>query len=538
MDSYINYVRALLAQGRTAESVRGDLLTRGLNYQTVDWLMQASTQSQPSPQNQAVVSTAPPTGAQVAVSPPIVPKQDSGQSWLQRLVQPSPATVDTDNGLPILSAYSGWIIVLLVCLLPTLIIIFDAPFSTRFGTSIKSLLTWGDIAGMIGLCLYTMSLVLATRIAWIEDLFGGLNKVYIAHAILGGSALMFILLHPVLIAIRYSALGAGTVFDFFLPTTKYVATAYGIYAVILLLILMIVTFYIHLPYRLWLWSHKCLALVYILICMHVLFEPNAITNNFLLRSYLILLLLIGLASITYRTFLPNILVRRYLYIIKAVDKKATGVLEITLTPTNRVIHFRAGQFVFIAFHATGLSPEWHPFTIVSAPKDGSFSIAVKSLGDYTETITRILPDMVGMSVLIEGAYGRFSFRNFKNTNQIWVAGGIGITPFLSMAQALGNGPYNIDLYYSVKSESELIDVETLARQQSNKPGQVFRVIPYVTEKYQRFLTADSIKATSGDLLKRDFLICGPPSLMASLKKQLIRRGVKKYKIHTEEFNIT
>ena len=209
-----------------------------------------------------------------------------------------------------------------------------------------------------------------------------------------------------------------------------------------------------------------------------------------------------------------------------------------MTPVSEAMPFKPGQFIFIAFDADGLSPEWHPFSIVSPPGDGTLSVAVKSLGAYTETVTRLVPNMVGMSLRVEGAYGRFSFRNFRNANQVWIAGGIGITPFLSMAQSLGNGPYSIDLYYSVRSEAELIDIDVLARHQSSQPGRTFRVIPFVTEKYNRHISADMIAATSGDLQGRDFLLCGPTSMMDELTRQLIAAGVKKYIIHSEDFSIS
>ncbi len=455
--------------------------------------------------------------------------------------QPSPsAVIDEGDGtlLSSMKSMKGYWIALLLCLVPSLIIAFDAPFASRFGTPIRALLTFGDIAGTAGLVLYAIDLVLAMRMSWLEDWFGGLNRVYIAHAIFGGLSLVLIMIHPILIALRYMPLGLHTVGGILAPSRQYVASDYGIFALAIMLVLLIIALYTHLPYRIWLWTHKLLGLAYVLIALHVLYEPNAITGNFIIHWYLVLVVLAGAVAYTYRTLLPNILVKHYTYIIKSVQQKATGVEEITMTPTTQAMPFKAGQFIFMAFEADGLSPEWHPFTIVSPPGNGEMSVAVKSLGAYTETITRLVPNMAGMSVRIEGAYGRFSFRNFRNANQVWIAGGIGITPFLSMAQALGNGPYNIDLYYSVRSEAELMDIDVLARQQSNKPGQVFRVIPFVTEKYNRHLSADLIAATSGDLAGRDFLLCGPTPMMNAMKQQLLQAGVKKYRIHSEEFSIT
>jgi len=555
MDAYVNYVRALAARGYTTQAIQDDLLARGMDRQTIAWLIEAMgaapgvviapganaeatplpsfTNTLPQPVAQTQAATAPVQGQAPAAAVPAqgpaaaVPAQ---ASLVQRATTQSPsAVIDGDST----GIAKGYIITAALCLVPSLLILFSLPLST--GT--RMLLAFGDIAGVIGLTLYAVNLVLSTRLSWVEDWFGGLNKVYIAHALFGSLSLMLILLHSLLLGIRYMPLGWRSVGDFFLPSLEHIPTAYGIVAASLLLVLIGITFYMHLPYRIWLWTHKLLGLAYFFIMLHVLFSPNAITGNLLTRWYLILVTLGGAAAFTYRTLLPNVLVRHYTYVIKSVQQRGMGVEEIAMVPVSEAMPYKAGQFIFISFEADGLSPEWHPFSIVSPPSDGSLTIDVKSQGPYTETITRLLPNMVGMSVRVEGAYGRFSARNLRNANQVWVAGGIGITPFLSMAQALGNGPYNVDLYYSVRSEGELIDIDVLARQQSSRPGQVFRVMPFVTQKYNRHLSADMIAATSGDLRGRDFLLCGPTAMMNDLKQQLVAAGVSKYRIHTEDFAI-
>ncbi|HEY4161227.1 MAG TPA: ferric reductase-like transmembrane domain-containing protein [Candidatus Saccharimonadales bacterium] len=557
MDAYVNYVRALAARGYTTQAIQDDLLARGMDRQTIAWLIEAmgaapgaviapganaeatplpsftNTLPQPAVQTQAA-ATAPAQGQAQAAPPaqgqaPAV-AAPAQASLVQRATTQSPSAVV--DGAPTGIA-KGYIATAALCLLPSLLILF----SLRLNTGTRMLLAFGDIAGVVGLVLYAADLVLSTRLSWLEDWFGGLNKVYVAHALFGGLSLMFILLHALLLGVRYSPLGWHSVGDFFLPSLQHVPTIYGIVALDMMLVLLIVTFYARLPYRIWLWTHKLLGLAYCFIALHVLFSPNAITGNLLMNWYLVLVTLGGAAAFVYRTLLPNVLVRHYTYVIKSVQRRGTGVEEITLVPANEAMPYKAGQFIFISFEADGLSPEWHPFSITSPPSDGSLSIDVKSQGSYTETITRLLPNMVGMSVRVEGAYGRFSSHGTHNANQVWVAGGIGITPFLSMAQALGNGPYNIDLYYSVRSEGELIDIDVLARQQSSRPGQVFRVMPFVTEKYSRHLSADMIAATSGDLKGRDFLLCGPAAMMDSLRQQLIAAGVSKYRIHSEDFSI-
>jgi predicted ferric reductase len=137
---------------------------------------------------------------------------------------------------------------------------------------------------------------------------------------------------------------------------------------------------------------------------------------------------------------------------------------------------------------------------------------------------------------VEGAYGRFSYGNFGNSQQIWVAGGIGITPFLSMARALGPDVARVDLYYSVKNESELVGLAELQAVQASGQNQVFRLFPFVADK-QGFLTAAYIDQYSGGLQGKDVLLCGPPPMMKALKKQLRDLGVPRRRVHSEEFSL-
>ncbi len=438
----------------------------------------------------------------------------------------------------VLTTKLGWPLLIVICLFPAALWFTGSPVGDRFDTPVHTLYSIGQIAGIIGLTLYSFNLLLSTRIKFFEDLFGGINKVFIAHHLIGGVALIMLLIHPLALSLRMIPSGIHEAALLFVPQLSNLPVAYGIIALYGTIILLILTFYATMPYRIWLLTHKFLGAFFFLAGLHVLLTPNALTEHHALRNYLLGFCVLGILAFVYRTLMPNIFVRRYDYTVSAVLPKAPGVIQIDFAPVKQGLNFKAGQFVFVSFQQEGLSNEWHPFTISSAPSDGSLSITVKSLGSYTRVLTSMSPGMAGMKVRIEGAYGRFSFQNFSSSRQIWIAGGIGVTPFLSMAKSLSGGEFDIDLYYSVKTESEIIDAESLRTAQRDSPGQKFRVVPFVADQQAGFLSGKYINETSGGVSGKDFLLCGPPPMMKAIRKQLRDLGVPNSRIHSEEFSMS
>lgn len=451
----------------------------------------------------------------------------------------------------------GWWVTIFLCALTVLFWFMVRPLDTIFsGDFMTIMLNLGKITGLIGMVLYSLNLVYSTRLRFIEDLFGGLNRVYIAHHIVGGLALVFLVFHPLFLSLQYittslrdaaflllphDLVPVKALFDtsntMHLDVLEQWAIFFGIIALWGMVILLILTFYIKLPYQLWVFTHKFLGLAFFLGGLHVLFISSDTSKNNVLKYYILGLAFIGLAAFIYRTIMPKITVRKFKYRVSMVQSPNPSIVKINLVPVSKVMSYKPGQFVFIRFLRSGvpaITSEWHPFSISSAPSEAGLEITAKSLGDYSSQLSKIQPNTLAE---IEGAYGKFTYYNFSNFNQIWIAGGIGITPFISMAKSLPATGFSIDLYYSVKSESELVDWPKLAQIARSANGN-FRLIPFVADKQQGFLSLDFMRQYSGTFDGKDIFICGPPAMMKSLKSQFIKAGVKKNKIHSEEFSMS
>lgn len=446
----------------------------------------------------------------------------------------------------------GWGLTGLLCAIPVVfwLNLHNISKIETFGDIVFAL---GQLAGIVGLVLYSINLVLTTRLKFLESLFGGLNRVYIAHHIIGGLALLLLVFHPLLLALRYVGASAYEAFLLLLPNglgpitalfddsaAEHAAVLYqwavffGIIAFWGLVVLLTITFFVKLPYRIWLFIHKFLGLAFFFAGLHILFVGSDMARSPALKVYLLTMVALGLAAFTYKTLVGNIVLRKYKYKVSDVKTVGDNVTEILLKPMNQLLQHQPGQFVFVRFLANKkVGREWHPFSISSSPEEDLLRLDIKSLGDYTTGLSRLQP---GDIAEIEGAYGRFSYTRFSNPNQVWIAGGIGITPFLSMARSLDTKNYNIGLFYCVNSPSELIDWQLLNNASKTNPN--FNLYTFVKSKNNSYLTASQIAKTVGGLDDKEIFICGPPAMMKSLRAQLRTMKIPSDKIHTEEFSMS
>jgi predicted ferric reductase len=447
----------------------------------------------------------------------------------------------------------GWGLIVVVCMIPVIawwrLQNFAIPQSVD--TTLEHV---GLITAIIATVLYALSLVLMTRIRFLEWVFGGLNRVYIAHHITGGVSLVMALFHPVALAIMTARTSMEAAALFLIPNSltpvealfnsshelhASVLDQWAIFAGILGLWLMIglllVTIFIKLPYRIWLISHKLLGIVFIVIGLHIFFIDSDTTYDAFLRWYLMGWLIIGIIAYIYKTALGKITIRKYLFEIDDIVHLGGGVTRIKLASQERPLPYQPGQFVFIRFiNCKEIGQEWHPFSISSEPStDIHLELSVKALGDYTNNLTSIKRGTVAE---IEGAYGKFSYLNYRNRDQVWIAGGIGIAPFISMIKSLPTEGYRVYLFYCVNTRSEIIDWQLLYDQMNLKSNSL-RVIPYIADEQGKFIDLQYIQESSGSLDGRDYYLCGPPAMMQALKKQLLQRGVMKTSIHSEEFSM-
>ena len=332
------------------------------------------------------------------------------------------------------------------------------------------------------------------------------------------------------------------------------ATPLGVIALILMTVAIGLTLYARLSHEAFVYVQRALGLIFLLAAFHVFLTPGTKALSAPLTIYLGTLVAFAIAAFTYRSILGDLLVRRREYRVTEVRKLDPQVEEIRMAPKSVPLDFFPGQFVFVTFysdefiaqfHPFSVKPEgesaiisvrpgdvrnqFHPFSITSGAGERDLRVAVKAVGDYTTAMRRLDTDAVAR---VEGPYGTFSYLKMPHTRQVWIAGGIGITPFLSMARSLGPDRYEVDLFYGAKNLEAAYFLDELLMLSETNPN--LRVIPFPEDKLG-VMTADYIEGTSRDLHDKDILICGPPAMIDALTPQLAEKGVPSANIHFEKF---
>jgi predicted ferric reductase len=238
---------------------------------------------------------------------------------------------------------------------------------------------------------------------------------------------------------------------------------------------------------------------------------------------------IGLGFYVYRELFARFFVSLHDYQVQAVRVIGEGLVEITMRPLGRHMTFLPGQFAIVYLEA---KDGWHrhPFTISSAPHEDVVRITVKALGDYTSRLAELIEP--GMPAVIGGPHGRFNHGRGTD-RQVWIAGGVGVAPFLSWLRALdGELSPRVDFFYTADGEAPF----------AGEIGEIAGAYPSLqahvidTSVEGRLTSERVLAAVNGDLSRVSVFMCGPLGMVRAFETQLRRAGVQPKRIHREHFD--
>jgi len=384
-----------------------------------------------------------------------------------------------------------------------------------------------QVSGLLGLLFLSWSYLLAVRHPLLERAFGGLDRVYRWHHIAGGTAFVLLMNHPVFLMI--SALPTNTFMTYFVPGSIFSYTL-GILAFYCLLVLLSLTLFVDLPYKIWKRTHEWLGLVIILGAWHALIVPSDVSRFVPLSLWVGVVSAAAIAAFLYKRFLYYILDRGVSCRVSRVTwENDTVLLTMTSDGKRRIPQFRPGQFAFLSFTGKGEGRDEHPFSVVSQD-DTAISFGMKVIGGFTLKLSKSQP---GATVRIRGPYGMFSIHKPNIGHMLWVAGGIGITPFMYLLRAVSEHQH-LTFITTARGSIPKIFREPVERLIAGFPSVTF--IHHDSSKDGR-LTAGKIVSMAPVFRDTHVWLCGPKSLMTTLSEQLPAYGVLRHRIYFEDFSL-
>ncbi len=375
----------------------------------------------------------------------------------------------------------------------------------------------GEVFSSWVVTVFAFNFLMATRAHWVEKIFGGLDKMYFIHRRSAKIGMTLLVLHFIIV-----------------PKTMIfqIGKPMGFFALILILFGVVFSiakpFKRRIPYHKWNIIHKGMGLFYTIGVAHALFVPNLTSELPIVRAYVFGMSLVGVFAWIYKAFLYNLFNKKLKYTTTSIKKFSHDLLEVTLKSRNGKLAFKPGQFVYVSFSGINKG-EAHPFTISNHPSEENIRLTIKASGDYTSDLQTSLQE--GVESKVEGPFGLFDFATAKYKKQLWLAGGIGITPYLSFLKEADES-YNIDLAWSVKTLDDAPYKEEIEQIITEKKNINFNL----NNSDQKGFFAIEQFYSSEELKECSIFICGPEVMRESYIEQLLRKGVSIRDIHYEEFS--
>ncbi|QDQ03447.1 hypothetical protein FOH38_18535 [Lysinibacillus fusiformis] len=396
-----------------------------------------------------------------------------------------------------------------------IIIMCSSALLWYFATPNETISVINKLSHMIaGLAITGFFLVflLSTRMKFIERWFHGLEHVYVTHKYLAILSLGLVILHgqlqdmvPDWDEVRETHL-TELAKDFGeLAQNGFIA------------LILIALFAKFLKYEHWRIIHRLLLIPYAFGLYHAYFSSRYdLLQPTPLGIFTASTATIGFMSALYMLTMYQDMRFKHTGKITGIRKIASSAVELELT-LDKKLPYRNGQFIFLKIFQEGLEKASHPFSISGGDEQKIF-ITIKALGDFTKKVNALI--QLNTSVAIEGPYGHLNFEA-GNQQQLWVAGGVGITPFLSYLKSTPSNQ-DIELFYTYRGQDDAIHKDFLHDFAKNNPH--FKVNFIDTTQMDRLSFEHYMVPADTSIF-----MCGP--------KKMVKRFAKQFKTHNRDADL-
>lgn len=371
------------------------------------------------------------------------------------------------------------------------------------------------------------------------------ENVMVFHKYL--SMLTFVVLIVHIVALLFDTFIHFKAYEVLVPFLSHYKNAYvsiGIFAFYLFVVILLTSIFLRDIYpRFWRKLHYIAYPLFILSFIHGVFIGTDTVSS-LMQAVYWATGVIGVALIGYRIAYPYLQKMHICRITNIfMETKDVVVAEIAREDGKEFPAFKPGQYAALALQgANGKMTRKHYFSLANSPAGNKavMRFGIKVMGNFTQSISRM---RIGDPLAFWGPYGDFIFKDTKMRRTVFIAGGIGITPFVSSFRyALDNNlPNDLILLYSNRTrETGPLLNELMLVAQKNPRFKAFFSVSDEPDAPDGFLKGrvDELmirNCLGNNFAKTYFFVCGPPPFMDAVIRALRKAGVSQHYIRKEYF---
>jgi predicted ferric reductase len=428
-----------------------------------------------------------------------------------------------------------WIAIYLVLVLAPLFVLLIGPRPPALGF-------WWDFSlalGFAGTAMMGVQLLLTARFRHATAPYG-IDIIYYFHRYLALLGFAFILAHPVILFLQNPAL--LVLLD---PRSAPLHMTAGVASIAVLAALIVGSLarkQLRIHYDGWRVWHAVLAVVALALALlhmggaaYYLATPwkGALWAAFAIS---------WLAVIVYVRVLKPWHLWRKPYRVTAVIPERGDAWTLVVRPDGHAgLVFEPGQFAWLTLRSSPFAMKEHPFSIASSPAQRDrLEFTIKELGDFTRTIRDVAPGEVAW---LDAPYGAFSSDRYQGPGYVFIAGGIGIAPIMSMLRALADrrDERPVLLFYAYRRWERLTFREQI---EALRQCLDLRVVYALEEPPEAW--SGEVGRVTREMLDRhlprerhrlEYFICGPTPMIESVERSLYRLGVPLGQFHSELFDL-
>jgi predicted ferric reductase len=436
--------------------------------------------------------------------------------------------------LPHVARRAVWLTVYLFFVLAPLLALLmgDLPPARNFWTEFSSAIAYAGLA-MMGL-----QFGLTSRFRYVTEPWGE-DVIYHFHRLLSLVALGLVIVHPIILFVLIPA--RLRLLNFFVAPPVARWAALSTYALIALVVTSLLRVQFRIRYEIWHITHILLAVLAIVAGIIHMIGWGFYLGDPGKRALWIGLSVFWIALLLYVRILKPLFILRRPYVVTEVRKERADSWTLVMQPQRHPgFRFTPGQFGWLTIWGGPFKITGHPFSFSSSAEvtDGRIEMTIRNLGDLTSRVHEV---PVGRRVYIDGPYGAFTIGHPADMH-VLIAGGVGITPMMSMIRTLADrrDKRQVLLIYGSRDWESITFREELEALKAHLDLKVVHVLldpPASWTGEKGFINAEILmRHLPPPYSDHEYFICGPDPMMDSIEKALGEFHVPLSKYHSERYS--